>query len=536
VGPVRAQQGDIAATDDLARESLRFARVYGIVEQEAMAPPDPDRAILDGGIRGMLATLDPFSSFFDKEQFELLQQQTRGEAVGFGSILYLQAGKVLVLQTARGSPSWRAGLGPGDEIVEVNGTRINRLDLEALVDLLRRSRTRPVRLGVIRPGGIVPQDIALNPARLESPTIDRAFLIAAGIGYVHLTSFDQKTTQELFATVNTLGGAALSGLLLDLRDNPGGVLDSAIATASMFLPADVPVLSVRGRSTPEKNYRTLAAPARFNMPLVVLVNGNTASAAEVVAAALQEHDRAVIAGEMTYGKGVVESVFSLSDNMGLMLTAAQYFTPSGRSIHRPRSGLAGVPADNTQETSPGKTSTFRTMNGRPLTAGGGITPDVIIPPRRLDPWLSFLNLRGAFTEFGEEYVTLHRGIDRSFEPDEKVLGEFKEFLERKNIRVPEENWARDLDYLRMEIKAGILTLVFGLAVGEEIETRADPQVQKAVALFPEVPRLLKPPTKGADSVSQYSQEPSAPALASRSPSQHAPSEGRAKGDPLEITR
>jgi carboxyl-terminal processing protease len=236
----------------------------------------------------------------------------------------------------------------------------------------------------------------------------------------------------------------------------------------------------------------LAAPARFNMPLVVLVNGNTASAAEVIAAALQEHDRAVIAGEMTYGKGVVESVFSLPENMGLMLTSAQYFTPSGRSIHRPRSGPAVAPPDLAQETSTGKAAAFHTVNGRPLTAGGGITPDVMLPARRLDPWLSFLNLRGTFTAFGEEYITLHRGIDKSFEPDDKVLNAFKEFLQRNSIRIPPEYWTPDQDYLRTEIKAGILTLVFGLAVGEEVEARADPQVQKAVALLPQVSELLKP--------------------------------------------
>ena len=487
-----AQPDDISSTDDIARESLRFARVYGIVEQHAVAPVDPGQAILDGGVRGMLATLDPFSSFFDHEQFELLQQQTRGEAVGFGSILYLQPGKILVLQAARGSPSWRAGLGPGDEIVEVNGTRVNRLALNELVDLLRRARTRPVRLGVIRPGKIVPQDIALNPARLEMPTVDKSFTLSLGFGYVHLSSFDQKTTQELFKAIQGLGGSDLKGLVLDLRDNPGGVLDSAIAAASMFLPPDVPVLSMRGRNAPDKNYRTLAAPARFNMPLIVLVNSNTASAAEVVAAALQEHDRAVIAGEMTYGKGVVESVFSLPENMGLMLTSAQYFTPSGRSIHRPRSGPAVAVADPASGTTPGTSTSFRTLKGRPLTAGGGIVPDVIIPVRRLDPWLAFLTQRESFTDFGEEYVTMHRGTERSFEPDDGVLNDFKEFLQRKNIRVPEEYWTQDQDYLRTEIKAGILTLVFGLAVGEEVETRDDPQVQKAVALLPQVAELLKP--------------------------------------------
>jgi carboxyl-terminal processing protease len=492
VSPAGAQQDDFASTDDIARESLRFARVYGIVEQHAVEPVDPGQAILDGGIRGMLATLDPFSSFFDRQQFELLQQQTRGEAVGFGSILYLQPGKVLVLQAANGSPSWRAGLGPGDEIVEVNGTRVNRLDLNALVDLLRRARTRSVRLGVIRPGKVVPQDIALDPARLEMPTVDKSFTLSPGFGYVHLSSFDQKTTQELFKAINGLGGPDLKGLVLDLRDNPGGVLDSAIAAASMFLPPDVPVLSVRGRNAADKNYRTLAAPARFNMPLVVLVNGNTASAAEVVAAALQEHDRAVIAGEMTYGKGVVESVFPLPENMGLMLTSAQYFTPSGRSIHRPRSGSAVAVADPAPGTVSGTAPSFHTMRGRPLTAGGGITPDVLMPARRLDPWLTFLTQSGTFTDFGEEYITTHRGTERSFEPDDGVLNNFKGYLQRKNIRVPGEYWTQDQDYLRTEIKAGILTLIFGLAVGEEAETRDDPQVQKAVALLPQVSELLKP--------------------------------------------
>jgi hypothetical protein len=132
------------------------------------------------------------------------------------------------------------------------------------------------------------------------------------------------------------------------------------------------------------------------------------------------------------------------------------------------------------------------MKGRPLTAGGGIVPDVIIPARRLDPWVTFLTQRGIFTDFGEEYVTMHRGTERSFEPDGRILDDFKEFLQRKNIRVPEEYWTQDQDYLRTEIKAGILTLVFGLAVGEEVETRDDPQVQKAVALLPQVSALLQP--------------------------------------------
>src|SRR5574337_1047154 len=164
-------------TDAVTAESLKFAQVYSTLEENFMDPVDSDRAIFDGGIRGMLSALDPFSAFFDREQFELLQQQARGEALGFGSILYVTPGKVLVPQPAQGSPSWRAGLGPGDEIVAINGTRIDRLDLQSLVELLQRSRSRPARLGVIRPGRVVPEDFDLKPAEVALPTVDKAFLL-----------------------------------------------------------------------------------------------------------------------------------------------------------------------------------------------------------------------------------------------------------------------------------------------------------------------------------------------------------------------
>ena len=272
--------------DEVTQESLKFTQVYSALEENYVDPLDPDRAIFDGGIRGMLSSLDPFSSFFDPEQFEQLQQFARGTARGFGTILYVSPGKVLVLQTAQGSPSWRAGLGPGDEIVEVNGTRLDRLNLPSLIELLQRARSQPARLGVIHPGRVVAQDFELNPAEVSTATVDKAFLLQPGFAYLHLTSFDQKTPQEVSDALSRLGGPSLKGLLLDLRDNRGGVLDAAIAIASIFLKPDLLVLTQRGRAVAEKSFRTFTVPAHFELPLVVLVNGNTASAAEVLTAAL----------------------------------------------------------------------------------------------------------------------------------------------------------------------------------------------------------------------------------------------------------
>ena len=172
------------------------------------------------------------------------------------------------------------------------------------------------------------------------PSVDKSFLLSPGIGYIHLSGFEEKTPQEVLDAIVQLATPPLEGLVLDLRDNHGGVVDAAIGVASLFLKPDTLVMTMRGRSSPEKAHRTSRASKQFDLPMIILVNGDTASAAEVLAAALQEHDRAVIAGEPTYGKGVVQSVTALSENTGLALTTAQYFTPSGRSIQRPLPGTA----------------------------------------------------------------------------------------------------------------------------------------------------------------------------------------------------
>ena len=479
-----------APPDEVAVEGLKFTQVYGTLQQSFMDPVDPDRAIFDGGIRGMLSALDPFSAFFDRDQFELLQQQARGEALGFGSVLYVTPGKVLILQTAQGSPSWRAGLGPGDEIVEINGTRVSRLDFQSLVELLQRSRSRPVRLGVIRPGKVVAQDFELNPTEVALPTVDKAFRLSPGIAYLHLTSFEQKTPQEVVEALGRLDASTMKGLLFDLRNNHGGIVDAAVGVASLFLQPEILVLTTRGRAMPEKAYRTTSKPQHFDLPLVVLVNGNTASAAEVLTAALQEHDRAVIAGEPTFGKGVVQSVTALSEKTGLALTTAQYFTPCGRSIQRPLLATALAKTDPSSDPT-ADSLRFHTDNGRLVSAGGGITPDVTIPARTLDSWLAFLEQRGTFTSFASEYLTLHGKVGDSFEPSPTVLESFRDFLSTRGIRTPEVYWNLDQDYLKLRIKTELFNLVFGLTRGDEIEVKGDPQVQEAAQLIPKIPQILR---------------------------------------------
>jgi carboxyl-terminal processing protease len=479
--------------DDVAAESVKFADVYGILEANYMDPIEPDRAILEGGIRGMLTTLDPFSSFFNPSQFELLKQQEQGKALGFGSILYVQPGKVTVLEARENSPASRAGLGPGDEIVEVNGTRLDRLDFQSLVELLERSRSQTVRLAVIHPGIVVPVEFKLDPAEVALPTVDKAFLAQPGIGYIHLGGFEQNTPLEVASALDRMGARELQGLILDLRDNPGGLVNSAVQTASLFLSPGSTVLTVKGRATPVKTYSAISQPERFEVPLLLMVNGNTASAAEILVAALEENGRALVVGEPTYGKGVVQNVLPLSEKCGLALTSAQYLTPTGRSIQRPLEGTqlaeaftAGEPAAaaNPAPTEP------RAASGQPTFEKGGIIPNVEIPSPSSDAWLVFLNGRGLFTDFASDYLTRHERPDRSFEPADAVLDEFKDFLHRQGILTPEEYWLPDQARVRVRIKTEVVNLVFGLAIGDEVETLADPEVQKAVLLFPQLAQLI----------------------------------------------
>jgi len=512
LAPGLFSQTSPAPPDDVTAQAVRFTTLFGVIEQHHMEPVDPDHTIFDGGIRGMLAALDPFCAFLDRDQFELLKEQARGEALGFGSILYVMPGKVLILQTAQGSPSWRAGLGPGDEIVEINGQRIARLDFQSLVELLKSSRSGPVRLGVIHPGKVVAEDFDLNPAEVALPSVDKAFPWSPGIAYLHVSSFEGKTPQEVAAALDRLDAPHLKGLLLDLRDNHGGMVDAAVGVASLFLKPNELVLTSRGRTVPEKVYRASELPRHYDLPIVVLVNGNTASAAEVLAAPLQEHDRAIIAGEPTYGKGVVQTVTELGEQTGLALTTGQYFTPSGRSIQRPLPGAAltfasldqpSGPREKIQEIAAGADSglpaqagpaaarAFYTDNGRPVTPGGGITPDVAIPGRPIDPWLAFLNQRGYLTSYAEEYLTTHGKVPESFEPPPEMLANLRASLEHNRVRVPDEYWSKDQGYLKLRLKVELTNLVFGLARGDELETKGDPQAQQAADLFSRIPQILK---------------------------------------------
>jgi carboxyl-terminal processing protease len=377
-------------------------------------------------------------------------------------VVSLAPGRVVILQTLPGTPSARSGLSAGDEIVEVNGYRVDRLELEQLIQLLQESRQRQAQLMVRRPGVATLMAFTLVPAELASPSVSRAFLLKPGVGYIKIESFEDATPDEFGKALEKLEARTLQGLVLDLRDNPGGVLPAALDVAGNFLEPGSLILTVRGRSGPPEEVKVPADAHPLRVPLAVLVNGKSASASEIVAGALQDHKRAAIVGEQTFGKGLVQRVFDLSEGTGLALTTAYYFTPHGRSIQRPVAEL------HTPQALPGK---------------GGITPDEIVAPEGYTPLRAALEGSGAFLQFAQDYTSTHRNLPPGFEVSNDLLDEFQQFLSGRQIRPGVAEWSSNREWIRIRLKTEIYNLAFGVEKGDEIDAQRDAQILRAMRVL-----------------------------------------------------
>lgn len=465
-----------APENDIETETRKFAEFYSIVENHAADPPLPEKAFYDGAIPGMLRRLDPHSVFLNPDQFDQLKRMQESKSKGFGTVVSVVPGRVVILQTLAGTPSAKAGLAPGDEIIAINGIQVGRLDTEQLIGLLSESRQRMVNLDVRRPGNLRTLHFVLTPEEMQSPSVDRAFFLRPGIGYIRVSSFDAETGKQIRDAIERLGGAALKGLVLDLRNNPGGLLPAALDTASLFLKPGQKLMAVRGRAIEPGEEKSPETSKPYGFPVAVLVNEKSASGSEIVAGSLQDHDRAVIVGEPSFGKGLVESVYPLSEGTALALTTAFYYTPSGRSIQRPLRGGGQLDAATTGKPA----QEYRTDSGRIVKGGGGIQPDVVVVPEPLSRFQMVLEATGSITSFATEYTRKHAPISDSFGVTAEVLDEFQAFLSPRNIRPGVEEWLRYRDWISNRLKTEIFNQAFGVARGDEVEAQRDRQILAAL--------------------------------------------------------
>ncbi len=485
INPAAAPGGDADVRDSLHQ----FTEVYSIVEQNYAEPVSPDKAIYNGAIPGMLHVLDPHSNFFDPKAYALLREDQRGKYYGVGMTVGPRNNKVIVIAPFVGTPAYRAGIRPGDVIVAVDGKPTDNMSTGDVADLLKGPKGTTVHITIMREGAEKPLEFAVVRDEIPRYSVDLHFLIRPGIGYMHVSGFNETTEKEVQDALDQMG--ELKGLVLDLRQNPGGLLSEGVGVADKFLHKGQLIVSHHGRSSPEKRYVATRGDGGKDYPLVVLVNRGTASAAEIVAGAIQDHDRGLIVGETTFGKGLVQTVYPLDENTGLALTTAKYYTPSGRLIQRDYSNVSLYDYYFDRDTENNGTANHEvklTDSGRTVYGGGGITPDVNIPPVKTNHFQDDLLQHYAFFNFAKHYTVSHHPT-KSFEVDDNILQDFRKFLDEEKISYTEADLAENNDWVRSSIKSEIFVDAFGQEEGLKVKAETDPEVIKALDLMPQAKAL-----------------------------------------------
>jgi carboxyl-terminal processing protease len=483
-----------SADESQLRDSLKsFTDVYALVEQNYAEPINGDKAdaaIYDGAIPGMLRVLDPHSNFYDPKAYAKMREDQHGRYYGVGMVIQQQKDKIYVINPYEDTPSFRAGIHPGDIISAVDGKTTDGMTSDLVAKALKGPKGTHVQVTTIREGKSAPLVFDLVRDEIPHPSVDLKYEIRPGIGYIHLTQFQETTGQEMIEGID--GFSDLKGLVLDLRGNPGGLLSQAVEVCDHLLAKGQNIVSQRGRAYPDLNYTATHGNNGKTFPIVVLVDRGTASAAEIVSGALQDHDRALIVGETTFGKGLVQTVYNLSENTGLALTTYHYYTPSGRLIQRNYAGVslydyyynhAGAqPSDSTNR------EVKLTDSGRTVYGGGGITPDAKIESPKANHFQDELLYKDVFFHFAPVYVASHT-VDKNFQVDNEVLGEFKKYLTSQNIPWTDNDLNGVMDWVKMLIKDKIVTIQFGQLQGLRTRADWDPMIQKAVTFLPQAQAL-----------------------------------------------
>src|SRR5579872_3789698 len=482
------------AADSDVRDNLRqFSEVYDLIEQNYAEPVNADKAIYNGAIPGMLHQLDPHSNFFDPKSYSALREEQRGKYYGVGMTVGPRNNKVIVIAPFVGTPAYRAGIRPGDIIAAIDGKPTDNMTTSDVADLLKGPKGTTVHITVLREGAEKPLEFAVVRDEIPRYSVDLHFLIRPGIGYMHIAQFNETTDKEVQEALDSFSQSGeMKGLILDLRQNPGGLLNEGVGVADKFLHKGQLIVSHHGRSSPERRYTAMHGDGGRDYPLVVLVNRGTASAAEIVAGAIQDHDRGLVVGEITFGKGLVQTVYPLSNDTGLALTTAKYYTPSGRLIQRDYSNVSlydyYFDRDSVGDTT--NKEVKLTDSGRTVYGGGGITPDVKIDPIKGNHFQDTLLQHYAFFNFAKHY-TLDHHVTKNFQVDENVMQEFRKSLDADKVPYTEADLLQNDEWVKSNLKSEIFVDAFGQEEGLKVKAETDPEVLKGLDLLPQARALAE---------------------------------------------
>jgi carboxyl-terminal processing protease len=472
-----------------AQEHHSFRQYTELLEKvQAWYPGEAkgDRLVY-ASIEGMLDMLDPHSNFLDPDAYHSMQQRQVGRFSGLGIIVGIRDDHVTVISPIEGTPAHRLGIRAGDIITEIDGVSTEGKDIDEVVDKLRGPQGSQVAIAILRRGLAAPLKFTIIREMIPETSVRYAFMLDDRTGYVRITDFNRTTAQELEDALKGLEARGMQRLLLDLRDNPGGVLEQSVEVCDLFLKGGSMVVFTRGRDASSfQEYRTPSRRPRRDLPVVVMVSAGSASASEIVAGALQDHDRATIVGETTFGKGLVQSVYELGNSSALALTTARYYTPSGRCIQRDYTNLADYYRGANGKPSEGEA--FKTDRGRTVHGGGGITPDVVIKAPEVPLRQFQLQLAGGYFNFAVDFSNRHPDLPRDFEPDAKTVDEFAAHLVKAELLTAEQakemkGNAAEMRILRTLLRREVLSARFGMTQGYRSTLKDDDQVTQALAQF-----------------------------------------------------
>ncbi len=489
-------------------ETIRDAQDVITAHYAATTSPE---ALTKAAIQGMLHILDPHSNFFDNKEFQEMRTEQHSRFYGIGVSIARRHDRVYILATIPNTPADRAGLRAGDAILKVNGESATEWTSRQVLEKVRGERGEPVSITVERLGVPKPLTFSIVRDAVPLPSIRTAFMVQPGVGYIALSGgFNTTTEDEMRRALNELTAQGMQSLVLDLRGNPGGLLPQAVSVADMFLRRDQKIVAVRGRRAyggeEAREYRAKNT-APFEKPVVVLIDQHSASASEIVAGALQDHDRALIVGEPSFGKGLVQRVFELPFGAGLTLTTAKYYTPSGRCIQRSYAGglLYAYYKHQTTESAPSGEAAS-TDTGRTVYGGGGITPDILVKPetfttlqRKLsDAAFAFsrhlaAGLVPGLVNYRIERTEHQRQLrDGDFPITDKVLAAFREFLKHDaQFAALESAVTPNVEFIKRQIRQHLATAAYGAEAGFRVQLAADPQLQRAIAAVPQAVELAQ---------------------------------------------
>jgi carboxyl-terminal processing protease len=492
LGSNSAEKAAIAGSTSPNEFLSNYTEALEIIQQNYVDNVGSDKLVY-GSIKGMLRVLDP-------RVRPLLRDQGR---------------HVIVEPPSIGTPAQKRGLRAGDVITKIEGEEIDDWTSEDVVSKLKGPKGTAVNITIERPGVRDPLKFKIERDEIPMITVPYAFIIKPGIGYVKLDRFSESTADELKEKLDQFKG--ITGLIIDLRDNPGGLLNQAIAVSDFFLPQGALIVSTKGRA--DGSEKTYEAPGdgKIKVPLVVLINKHSASASEIVAGALQDHDRALIVGETSFGKGLVQSVYTMENNTGMTLTTAKYYTPSGRLIQRDYSGSKFeyyyLESEATPDTSKENREVKYTDSNRKVLGGGGITPDVIEQAREANRFEILLASKDVFFQYArrlsagegpnpsafqmpvinEETQASKSDVPKNmaaYEINEEILLDFRQFLKNRRIEFSEEDIKANVDFIKRRIRQELFTSAYGIQEGFKIGIQGDSQVLKALEAMPEAKTLM----------------------------------------------